>query len=283
MKEVGLVLEGGGFRGLFTSGVLDVFLENNIDISEIIGVSAGALFGVNYFSKQKGRTIRYNKKYCGDSRYMGLKSLILTGNYVNKDFAYFKVSKELDPFDNDQFIESKKHFFAVVTNVETGEPEYLEVKSPLDDLEILRASSSIPLVSQMVEINGNKYMDGAIADSIPIHFNINKYEKNIVILTQPLGYQKPPLKKVKERFVKIKFRKYPEFVKAILNRYQKYNKVLDEIHKLEQEGKIFVIRPPKSIHVKLNEINEEKMQEIYDLGIETGKSIINDLLVYLKK
>ena len=153
-----LVLEGGAFRGLFTAGILDVLLENNIEIDEIVGVSAGALFGVNYFSNQKGRVIRYNKKYCGDKRYMSIKSLILTGNYINKKFAFYKVTKELDPFDNEIFKKNNKEYYAVVTNVETGKPEYLKIKSPVDDLEILRATSAIPLFSKIIKIDGKKYL-----------------------------------------------------------------------------------------------------------------------------
>ena len=145
-----LVLEGGAFRGLFTAGVLDVLLDNNIEVDEIVGVSAGALFGVNYFSKQKGRAIRYNKKYINDKRYMSIKSLILTGNYINKNFAFYKVTKELDIFDNEQFKKTNKPFYAVVTNIQTGKPEYKKIKSPIDDLEILRASSAVPVVSRII-------------------------------------------------------------------------------------------------------------------------------------
>ena len=191
---VRLVLEGGSFRGLYTAGVLDIMMDNNIEIDEIVGVSAGALFGVNYFSKQKGRAIRYNKKYCGDKRYMSLRSLILTGNYINNKFAFHKVTKKLDPFDNDMFKKVNKPFYAVATNVETGKPEYLKIESPIDDLEILRATSAIPLVSRMIKIDNKKYLDGGVSDSIPVYYNKDKYDKTIVVLTQPLNYKKMPHK-----------------------------------------------------------------------------------------
>lgn len=283
MNKVGMVLEGGSLRGLFTAGVLDVLLENKIDITEIVGVSAGALFGVNYFSNQKGRVIRYNKKYCGDKRYMSIKSLILTGNYINKKFAFYKVTKELDPFDNEIFKKNNKEYYAVVTNVETGKPEYLKIKSPVDDLEILRATSAIPLFSKIIKIDGKKYLDGGISDSIPIHFIKNKYNKNIVILTQPLNYRKHPLSKNKERIIKLKFHKYPNLINTMLNRYKKYNKVIEDIIEMEKNNEIFVIRPEKSINIKLSENNPEKLQEIYDMGVDSGKKIVKKLKKYLDK
>jgi len=283
MNKVRMVLEGGSFRGLFTAGVLDVLMENNIEVSEIVGVSAGALFGVNYFSKQIGRVIRYNKKYCGDKRYMSVKSLILTGNYINKDFAFYKITKELDRFDNETFIKSNKKFFAVVTNVETGKPEYIEIKSPIDDLEILRASSAIPLASKIIKIDDKKYLDGGISESIPINFHKKKYNKHIVILTQPLNYKKSPLNKSKKRIIKLKFRKYPKLIECMFNRYKKYNKTIEDILELEKKGEVFVIRPNKKIDIKLNENNPEKLQEIYDLGVEEGMKIIKNLKEYINK
>lgn len=283
MNKVGMVLEGGSLRGLFTAGVLDVLLENKIDITEIVGVSAGALFGVNYFSNQKGRVIRYNKKYCGDKRYMSIKSLILTGNYINKKFAFYKVTKELDPFDNEIFKKNNKEYYAVVTNVETGKPEYLKIKSPVDDLEILRATSAIPLFSKIIKIDGKKYLDGGISDSIPIHYIKNKYNKNIVILTQPLNYRKHPLSKNKERIIKLKFHKYPNLINTMLNRYKKYNKVIEDIIEMEKNNEIFVIRPEKAINIKLSENNPEKLQEIYDMGVDSGKKAVKKLKKYLDK
>lgn len=283
MNKVGMVLEGGSFRGLYTSGVLDVLLENKIDISEIVGVSAGALFGVNYFSNQKGRVIRYNKKYCGNKKYMSIKSLILTGNYINKEFAFYKVTKELDPFDNDTFKKNNKDYYAVVTNVETGKPEYLKIKSPVDDLEILRATSAIPLFSKIIKIDGKKYLDGGISDSIPIHYIKNKYNKNIVILTQPLNYRKQPLSKNKQRIIRLKFHKYPNLINTMLNRYKKYNEVIEDIIEMEKQGELFVIRPEKQINIKLSENNPEKLQEIYDMGVDSGKKLIKKLKKYLEK
>jgi len=281
MKKTRLVLEGGALRGLFTAGVLDVMLENNINIDEIIGVSAGALFGVNYFSKQIGRVIRYNKKYCGDKRYMSTRSLLLTGNYINKDFAFYKVTNELDKFNNKEFIKSKKNYYAVVTNVESGQAEYLKVESIPKDLEILRASSAMPFASKIIKIDNKKYLDGGISDSIPINYNKDKYNKSIIILTQPLDYIKKPLTKSKEIMVKLKFYKYPKLINTMLNRYKKYNETIEQIKELENKKEIFVIRPSKRIYIKLKETNPESYQKIYDMGVNTGKKIIKDLKKYL--
>jgi predicted patatin/cPLA2 family phospholipase len=193
MQKVGLVLEGGAMRGLYTAGVLDTFLEENIEVAGIIAVSAGALFGANYFSNQKGRTLRYNKNYCKDKRYISIHSLITTGNIVNKDFAFYKITNELEPFDNDTFIKNNKEYYAVITNVESGEAEYINIKDVVENLEVLRASSAMPMVSKMVEINGNKYLDGALADSIPVDKAKELgFDKIIVILTRPVDYRKKP-------------------------------------------------------------------------------------------
>ena len=279
--SVRLVLEGGAFRGLFTAGVLDVFLENNIKIDEIVGVSAGALFGVNYFSKQKGRVIRYNKKYVRNKRYMSLLSFIFTGNYINKNFAFYKVTKKLDPFDNNAFLESNKKYYAVVSDVESGKAEYKRIKSPVDDLEILRASSAVPLVSKIVRIANKKYLDGGITDSIPIDFHRDKYDKNIVILTQPINYIKKPISKYKERLIRIRYKKYPKIIKAMINRYKVYNETINNIKKLENKKEIFVIRPNKNINIKLTEKNKENFQKVYDMGVNEGKKIIHELKNYL--
>lgn len=152
--KVGLVLEGGGLRGIFTAGVLDVLLDENIHIDGAIGVSAGALFGINFPSKQKGRALRYNKKYAKDKRYMGLHSLLTTGNIVNRDFAYYELPTTLDPFDQKAFEQSGMDFWVTVTNVETGEPEYIKITNAFEQMEAFRATSSMPIVSKIVEIEG---------------------------------------------------------------------------------------------------------------------------------
>ena len=278
--SVGLVLEGGAMRGMYTAGVLDVFLENNIEVDGIIGVSAGVLFGVNYCSKQKGRVIRYNKKFAKDKRYMGIHSLITTGNIINKDFSFYEVPFKLDVFDEKTYEESKIDFYATITNVETGKPEYVKLENVFEQMEVLRATSAMPFVSKMVELNGNKYLDGGISDSIPIDkCKELGYEKIIVILTRSIEYRK---NKSNEQITKIKYKKYPKLIHTINNRYKNYNNTVEKIIDMENKKEIFVIRPSKTIKIKRIERDADKLQEMYDLGVEDCKNILNDLRKYLK-
>ena len=279
--KVGLVLEGGAMRGLWTAGVLDVLMDNNIDVDGIIGTSAGGLFGVNFFSKQKGRAIRYNMRYAKDYRYMSILSLIFTGNVINKRFAFYKVSKELDVFDNDTFIKNNKEFYVSATNVETGQPTYFKINNPIEDLEKLRATSAIPFVSRFVKIDGKKYLDGGISDSIPIEKMISLgYDRIIVVLTRPIDYVKKPIKL--HKMLRFKYRKYPLLLDKMKNRYKEYNKTLELIKKLEQDNKIFVIRPNSNLDIRVIERNKEKMRKIYDLGISDCNKSLNDLKKYLQ-
>lgn len=284
MKKVGMVLEGGGLRGLYTAGVLDVLMENKIKVDGIIGVSAGALFGVNYFSNQKGRVIRYNKEYCGDKRYMSTRSLLLTGNYVNKDFAYYKMSTELDLFDNFTFINNNKKFYAVATRLKDGTAEYFQITNPIEQMEELRASSAIPFVSKKVKVNGVDYFDGGVADSIPIDKCIDLgYNKIIVIETQPLNYRKRPFKKKRVRLIKLKYFRYPKFAKAIIERYKNYNSSKKRVIELEKNGDIFVIRPYKGLDIDIKCKDPSKYQEIYDRGVADAKEALSELKKYLRK
>lgn len=283
--KIGLVLEGGAMRGLYTAGVLDEFMKNNIVVDGIIGVSAGALFGANYFSNQLGRAIRYNKKYCKDKRYISIKSFLKTGNIINKDFAFYKVTNELDPFDDEEFKKCNKDFYVVITNVLTGKPEYINIKNGIkDNLEFLRATSAMPIVSQMVLINKEKYLDGAISDSIPIDKFIELgYDKIIVILTRHYEYRKKPFLKIGKMLINIKYRKYPKLKDKIINRYKNYNERLEKIIELENNGKLFVIRPSKPLNIRRLEKNENRLQEVYDLGIKDAKRKLHKLQKYLEK
>lgn len=277
------VLEGGALRGLYTAGVLDYLYDKKINIDCIIGVSAGALFGVNYFSNQPGRGLRYNLKYCNDKRYMSVRSLLLTGNIVNKNFAYYKVSNELDPFDNDMFKKNKKDFYAVVTNTATGFPEYIKITSPLEQMEELRATSAMPLLSRMIKINGNRYLDGAVTDSIPVLKAIEMgYDKIVVVLTQPLGYRKTDFSPKNMKRIMKRYKNHPNLVKALFNRSDMYNATLDKITELEEDKKIFVIRPSKSVEIDYIKKKKEDLQNIYDIGYNDMAKVYKDLLKYLK-
>jgi len=279
--KVGLVLEGGAMRGMYTAGVLDVFLENNIEVDGIVGVSAGVLFGVNYLSKQKGRAIRYNKKYAKDKRYMGIRSLIKTGNIINKEFSFYEVPFKLDIFDQETYGKSNIDFYATITNVDTGKPEYVKLKNVFEQMELLRATSAMPFVSEMVELNGNKYLDGGISDSIPIDkCKELGYEKIIVILTRPIEYRK---KKSNDKITKIKYSKYPNLINVINNRYKNYNDTVEKIIDMENKKEIFVIRPTKTVKIKRIERNPDKLQEMYDLGLEDAKNVLEELKKYIEK
>lgn len=279
--KAGLVLEGGAMRALYTAGVLDIFLDNKLEFDGIIGVSAGVLFGVNYLSKQRGRAIRYNKKFLNNKRYMGFWSLLTTGNIINKEFSFYQVPQKLDIFDNEEYKKSKTKFYATITNMETGKPEYIELKDVFEQMELLRATSAMPYVSNVVELENGKYLDGGISDSIPVEkCRELGYDKIIVVLTRPIEYRK---KKPKEVIAKVAYRKYPEFAKTLNNRYKMYNDTVEKIIDLERKKEIFVIRPSRVVNVKRIEKNPERLQEIYDLGLEDAKKKMDELKEFLRE
>lgn len=277
--SIGLVLEGGAMRGLYTAGVLDVFLDNNIKVDGIIGVSAGVLFGVNYVSKQKGRAIRYNKKFANDKRYMGMRSFITTGNIINKDFAYYEIPFKIDVFDEETFEKSNTDFWATVTNIETGEAEYLKLNNVFEQMELLRATSAMPIVSKIIEIDGKKYLDGGISDSIPVEkCKSMGYDKIIVVLTRTIEYRK---KKANSLLAKVKYKKYPKLVRTMENRYKKYNETVEKIIDMENKKEIFVIRPSKDLGLKRIEKDVDKLQAMYDLGVSDCKKCLEELKEYI--
>ena len=279
--KIGLILEGGAMRGLYTAGVLDVFLDNkDIKIDTIIGVSAGALFGVNYKSRQKGRVLRYNLKYAKDERYMGFKSLVKTGDIVNREFCYDEIPNKLDVFDNDTYKKTPEEFYAVVTNLDTGKPEYIKIDDAQKDLEYLRASGSMPYVSKIVQIDGKKYLDGGTSDSIPVDEMMKMgVDKVIVVLTRPIEYRK---KKSSPRVSKWYYKRYPNYIDTLNNRYKMYNSEVEKVISLEKDKKIFVIRPSRKVEIKRIERDTEKLQEMYDLGVEDAKNSLKDLKNYLE-
>ena len=277
--KIGMVLEGGAMRGMYTAGIIDMLLEDEIKVDTIVGVSAGVLFGINYLSNQKGRTIRYNKKYAKDSRYMGFKSLIMTGNIINKDFAFYELPFKLDVFDEEAFEQSDCELYATVTNVETGKPEYFKVNNVYSEMELLRATSAMPFVSKIVEWDGKRYLDGGISDSIPVDkCRELGCDKIIVVLTRPIEYRK---KKANTFMTKMKYSKYPNLADTINNRYKNYNDTLEKIIELENKKEIFVFRPSKDLHIKRIEKDKEKLQAMYDLGVENYKENIEELKKYL--
>lgn len=279
-KNKGLVLEGGGFRGMYTCGVIDVFMENHIDFDQVVGVSAGAAFGCNIKSRQIGRALRYNKRFCRDPRYSGLKSFIKTGDLYNKEFAYGIVPTILDPFDTKTFKENPIRFTLVCTDIHTGKPIYHEIENgDATDIEWIRASASIPIVSKPVKLDGYELLDGGVSDSIPVDWMLERSSKTVVVLTRDKSYRKKPMKYI--NLLKKAFKEYPKLQKALENRHIVYNETLDRIEQLEREGRIFVIRPSKPIECAMIEKDPNHLQEIYDIGRKDALNYLNDLKEYL--
>lgn len=275
-------MEGGALRGLFTAGVTDVMMENGISFDGAIGVSAGAAFGCNYKSNQPGRVLRYNTTYCKDPRYSGWSSLIKTGDIYGADFCYREIPTKLDIFDSETFAASPMEFYVVATDVETGKAVYKSCKNGDEaDLEWIRASASIPMVSRVVEIEGLKLLDGGISDSVPLkYFESIGYDKNIVILTQPEGF----IKKKNSLFPLLKFalKKHPLTVKALANRHIDYNETMKYISEREKSGDILVIRPPVALEISPIAHDPEKMREIYAIGRETASKELNRIKEFIK-
>lgn len=278
-KKTGLVLEGGAMRGMYTAGVLDVFMENGIEFDGVIGVSAGAICGCSFVSGQVGRTIRYNKKYCTDKRFMSFYSLLTTGDLVGDKFCYHTIPEELDPYDNEAFLRSKTKFYSVCTNLETGEPEYILMKDMVKDIDYLRASASMPYVSRTVEKDGMKLLDGGCSDSIPVRAFMNMgYEKNVVVLTRPADYRK---KTEKKGLARIFYRKYPKFVKRLATRPEEYNKTVEDIMQLEQEGKIFVIRPKRPLEIGRMSHDVKEIIRTYERGRSDAFDCLEEMKAWL--
>lgn len=268
--KTGLVLEGGAMRGMYTAGVLDVFMEQGTTFDGVIGVSAGALFGVNLLSRQAGRVIRYNKRFNADPNYLGLRPLLRTGNIVDTDYAYDRVPRTLDVFDDETYRASNVPFYAVVTNVETGEPEYIKIDSVFEQMDVLRASGSMPFVSKPVEINGKKYLDGAITDSIPFEkFLEMGYGRLVVVLTKPAGYVKKPMSPMLTQVCYASA--YPKFAKKVRDRHVMYNASMARLAELEREGTVLVLRPSQHVKISRVEKNPEKLQALYDVGVRDAQ------------
>ncbi len=270
--KTGLILEGGAKRGIYTAGVLDIFLEHGIRFDGVIGVSAGAIHGCSYVSEQIGRSIRYNLNYGNDYRFMSFRSWLLSGNVVDTKFCYHELPEKLDVFDYKTFEKSKTAFYVTCSNVETGKPEYIRCLDMLAEIDYLRASASLPVVSKMVKIGGKKYLDGGICDSIPLRAFMNiGYDRNVVVCTRPRGYRKKPSKM--SWLTKLVYRQYPDFVKAAENRHLMYNQELDDIEQLEKEGKVLVIRPSQTIKIGKMEHNLDIVRQMYDLGRADAEEI----------
>ena len=282
MNKSVLVLEGGAMRSLYTSGVLDVFMNNNIDIDCTVGVSAGALVGSNYVSNQKGRTANININYCKDSKYIGVGAIKNNKGLIGFDYLFGEIAKD-NPFDEKEFFSTKKRFVTGVTNCITGKTEYFD-KDLKNTYKLLQASSSMPLVSKIVEINGKPYLDGAIDCNVPIDWALDQgYEKIVVVLTRNKEYRKQPLSNKMKKMYNLVYKKYPNLLKTMYDRPNKYNETYDEIEKLERENRIFVFRPKNNVDISRLERDQDKLRDLYEEGIDEAEKQLENLKKYLNE
>ena len=282
MIKAGLVVEGGGMRGVYSSGVLDFFIEKDLFFENKYGVSAGACHLCSYLAKQYKRAFRVNVDYLNDKRYCSVHSLLKTGNLFGAEMLYDIIPNELDLFDYDTYNKNESNFYVVITDINTGKPEYVKIGDLKKDIIYVRASSSLPLLAQNVKINDKEYLDGGISDSIPIKKSIaDGNKKNVVILTRDSTYRKG--KNSLMPIIKLKYKKYPNFVKSMADRYIVYNEILDFIKELEDNGDVFVIRPKKPVNIGRTEKNREKLEALYNDGYNDAKDCYEELLKYLGK
>lgn len=279
--KTGLVMEGGAMRGMFTSGVIDVMLENGIEYDAGIGVSAGAAFGCNYKSRQIGRSIRYNIRFCKNRHYCSLWSLITTGDLYGAKFCYEDIPYKLDPFDVRTYQSNPMKFYVVCTDLEKGRPVYKQLRTG-DRREMLyfRASASMPIASRIVEADGRKLLDGGMSDSIPLRFMEKMgYERNVVILTQPMGYVKEPNRLMP--LLRVALRKYPNSVRLMETRHRRYNRETAYVREQELAGKAFVIRPPKALEIGSAEKDPLELLRVYEIGRSTMLAQLPQLKAFL--
>ena len=281
--KTGLVLEGGAMRGLFTAGIIDVLMENNIKFNGAIGVSAGAAFGCNYKSGQIGRVIRYSKRFANNKKYASLWSLLTTGDYFGAEYAYHFIPNKLDIVDFETFHNNPMEFWAVATNVGSGKAVYRQLNTlDYEELEFVRASASMPLVSNIVKLNGQRLLDGGVADSIPLaFFQKQGYQRNVVVLTQPKGYRKQPNKLMP--LMHLQLHRHPKMLKALAERHIMYNKEVDLVLQEERKGNVFVLQPQIKLTIGHTSHNPKKMQETYEHGRKVATEELEKLKQFLAK
>lgn len=284
MYHAGLVLEGGGMKGIYTAGVLDLFLDKNLEFSRIYGVSAGACHMVSYIAKQRGRARDVALDYLDSKYYSGVESLLFTGNLFNVDMCYHTIPDYLYPFDHETYQKYEGKAYSVVTNVETGRAEYLRMQDMHGDIEKLQASASLPLVANIVKIDGKRYLDGGLADAIPIRQSIvDGNRKNVVVMTKEVGFHRKPVNQAELALIKLRYLKYPKIGELIEHRHQVYNECVKYIESLEKKGKIFVIRPQTPSEVQRIERDKAKMQALYEQGYAEAEAQYDKLIQYLER
>ena len=273
--KVGLVLEGGGMRGIYTVGVLDAFTKHNFMPDYLIGVSAGASNGVSYISRQEGRAFRTNVNYIGDKRYLSWSNYLKTGSLFGMDFLYEEIPQKLDPFDYESFFENPCDFKVGVTNADTGKAEFYGKECLRDGSVALKASSSIPLVANPVVYKGKTYFDGGTSAPIPVKEALKDgCDKLIVVLTRDRNFIKKPLKCFP--LVAWKMRKYPAMVDLLKRHHEIYRENQEEIRKLEKEGKAIVIAPSEPLKIDRFEKSKERLLVAYRQGFSDGERFIKN-------
>lgn len=278
--KTGLVMEGGAMRGMFTCGVIDVMMENHIDFDGAIGVSAGAAFGCNIKSRQIGRAIRYNKRFCRDKRFCSIRSWVTTGDLYGAKFCYDTLPYQLDIWDMDTFDSNPMEFYVVCTDVDTGKPVYQRCMNARESMDYIRASASMPVASRPVEIDGRRLLDGGISDSVPLRFFESiGYDRNVVILTQPANYRKQPQKMMP--LMRVLLRKYPALVRDMEQRYRVYNATIADIRRKEAAGQVFVIRPEAPLEIGSTEKHPEELERVYQAGRRVALAQLEDLRQFL--
>ncbi len=282
MTEGALVLEGGSLRGVFTAGVLDVFMEQEIEMSYVNGVSAGSMSGMSYVSKQIGRTIKVDLDYVNDKRFLSFRNLVEKRSIFNFDFLFGELSNTLVPFDYDTFYQSEQIFEVVATRCKTGKPEYFEKSTCENFIDAVKASSSIPILSRMITVGGKKYLDGGCSMPVAYQRAIDLgYEKIVLVLTREPGYRKPPLDKWTKKGYERYFEPLPRFLKALEDVPERYNRMQEEIDRLEKEGRIYVIRPDHHVTVQRTEQDKRKLEALYQEGRRLALVHMDSLKAYL--
>ena len=282
MKK-GLVLEGGAMRGLFSAGVIDILMENNLLPDGVIGVSAGAAFGCNIKSKQPGRVIRYNKKLAHDWRYASFRSLLTTGDYFGGEYAYHYMPRHLDYFDVETFNNNPMEFWAVCTNVGTGKAVYKRLMEVDNNcLEYIRASASMPIAARIVTVEGKKLLDGGIADSIPLRFFQEQgYDRNLVVLTQPANYVKEPNKLMP--LMRLWLRRHPRIIRALEQRHIMYNNQLEYVRQEERKSNTLVLRPETALTIGHLSHNPDDMQATYEHGRKVATKHLEEIKAFFSE
>lgn len=280
MIQAGLVLEGGGMKGIYTAGVLDFFLDKDMMFSSVYGVSAGACHMCSYLSKQRGRALDVNIDYLDVKKYCSVESLLTTGDLFNVNTCYRLIPDYLHPYDHDTFEQYQGKAYSVVTNIETGRPEYLRLRDMRKDIIKVRASASLPLVSRNVKIDGKYYLDGGISDAIPLQKSIvDGNLKNVVIMTKEVGFVRKPSTQL--GLIKARYLKYPKVYDLMLERHINYNNTLEYIERQQESGQAFVIRPQKVSDVGRIEKDKKKLIALYEEGYQDAADCYEELKAYL--